>query len=195
MQAVLDVAQHGKAVAAHSESVRGAWAPDQLEARMNRMPRSAMLAAACAMALVLGGCAIEWQNLQARREVLRASAPPGSVHTGWRVYQERCARCHGTEATGSANSPDLLVTMREMGPRRFVDVVLRRYDWNLPGGQGGGTGADREALIDQVLQRGEAAMLMPAGRDEPQIKAHVMDLYAFLAARAEGRQGPGRPAP
>ena len=160
---------------------------------MNRMPRSAMLAAACGLALTLVGCAIEWQNLQARREVARASAPPGSVHIGWRVYQERCARCHGSEATGSANSPDLLVTMREMGPRRFVDLVLRRYDWNLP--QGGGTGAEREALVDQVLQRGEDAMQMPAGRDEAQVSAHVMDLYAFLAARAEGRQGPGRPLP
>jgi len=148
---------------------------------------------ALAIALALPGCAVEVQNRQASQTLAREAAPPGSVYAGWRVYQDRCARCHGADASGSATAPDLRVTMREMGPRRFVGLVLRRYDWNLPAGQAAGESAAREALIDQVLQRGEAALLMPAWGSEPGVSGHVMDLYAYLAARAEGTQGPEQP--
>ena len=36
-------------------------------------------------------------------------------------------------------------------------------------------------------------LTMPAWQGEPVVTAHVMDLYAYLSARADGRQGPGRP--
>lgn len=162
---------------------------------MNRIRFSGLVTGVWVITLALSGCAVEWQNRQASLELARANASPGSVHAGWRVYQDRCASCHGPDATGNAVNPDLRVTMRAMGPRRFVDLVLRRYDWNLPAGASGRDDAARESLIDQVLQRQEPAMRMPAWRDEPQVSAHVMDLYAYLAARAEGTQGPGRPAP
>ena len=142
-----------------------------------------------AIALALSGCAVELQNRQASQALAREAAPPGSVYAGWRVYQERCARCHGADAGGSTTAPDLRVTLREMGPRRFVGLVLRRYDWNLPAGA-----SASESLIDQVLQRGEVALQMPAWGSEPDVSAHVMDLYAYLAARSEGTQGPGAPA-
>ena len=142
-----------------------------------------------AIALALSGCAVELQNRQASQALAREAAPPGSVYAGWRVYQERCARCHGADTGGSTTSPDLRVTLREMGPRRFVGLVLRRYDWNLQAGP-----STSESLIDQVLQRGEASMQMPAWGSEPDVSAHVMDLYAYLAARSEGTQGPGAPA-
>jgi mono/diheme cytochrome c family protein len=145
--------------------------------------------ATLAIALALSGCAVELQNRQASQTLAREAAPPGSVYAGWRVYQERCARCHGADAGGSTMAPDLRVTLREMGPRRFVGLVLRRYDWNLPAGP-----SASESLIDQVLQRGEAAIQMPAWGGEPDVSAHVMDLYAYLAARSEGTQGPERPA-
>jgi hypothetical protein len=35
---------------------------------------------------------------------------------------------------------------------------------------------------------------MPAWQDEPPVKAHIMDLYAYLSARADGRQGTGQPS-
>jgi hypothetical protein len=35
----------------------------------------------------------------------------------------------------------------------------------------------------------------PALQGKPRVNAHIVDLYAYLAARAEGLQGPGRPAP
>lgn len=149
---------------------------------------------ALAIALALSGCAVELQNRQASETLAREAAPPGSLYAGWRVYQDRCARCHGPDASGSATAPDLRVTLREMGPRRFVGLVLRRYDWNLPAGQAGSESAAREALIEQVLRRGEAALQMPAWGTEPDVNAHVMDLYAYLAARSEGTMGPDKPA-
>ena len=159
--------------------------------------RSLLFGAAFASALLLAGCAVEtveWQNKQAAQEVARLSKPPGSVYVGWRVFQDRCASCHGAVATGTAGAPDLLPKVREMGSHRFVSLVLKRYDWNLPVAQASSEGAAREALIEEIVQRKEYMLTMPAWQGEPRVNAHIVDLYAYLSARAEGTQGPGRPA-
>jgi len=151
--------------------------------------------AAVAATAWLGGCAVQWQNLEPARELAAESGPFGSVYTGWRVFQDRCAGCHGADAAGSARAPDLLPKLREMGPRQFVSVVLTRYDWPLPAVQAGSVGAEREVLIDDILQRRATKLPMPAWQGEPRVDAHIMDLYTYLAARADGTQGPGRPRP
>jgi mono/diheme cytochrome c family protein len=142
-------------------------------------------------ALALAACAVEFKNTQPARELAEAARPPGSVYLGWRVFQDKCAHCHGTGGTG-AGGPDLLPRVRTLGPRRFVDVVLRRYEWD-PGASAGT--AAREVLTESVLQRRAGALTMPAWQGEPRVNAHIVDLYAYLAARAEGQHGPGRPAP
>lgn len=134
-------------------------------------------------ATLLAGCAVEWQNRHPRATLQREAAPPGSVYAGWRVYESRCARCHGADATGG-NGPDLTVALRQMGPRRFVGLVLQRYDLNQL--------ADDNA-IEQALQRRDGPLQMPVWGSEPEVSAHVMDLYAYLAARSEGTLAPGRP--
>lgn len=149
--------------------------------------------AALASALLLAGCAVEVQNTQPAQELARLSESPGSVYIGWRVFQERCARCHGAAATGGPGGPDLLPIVREMGPRRFMGLVLNRYDWNLPPDQASRESAAQKALIEDILQRKEGAFIMPAWQGEPRVNAHIADLYAYLAARTEGSQGPGRP--
>jgi mono/diheme cytochrome c family protein len=142
------------------------------------------------LALGLTGCAVEVENRQAAREVARLSQPPGSIYSGWRVYEDKCARCHGTSATaGTGNAPDLLASMRTLGPQRFVTLVLQRYDWNLPVAQG----TSMDALVEQVMERRTAVLSMPAWQTEPAVNAHIMDLHAYLSARADGTQGPGRP--
>ena len=147
------------------------------------------------LALVLTACAVEVQNTQPAQEMAQQAKPPGSVYTGWRVFQDKCVACHGPAATGTARGPDLLPRVREMGARRFVNLVLYRYDWNLPAARAGSESAAREALIEQILQRQDGALAMPAWQSEPRVNAHIADLYAYLSARAEGTQGPGRPAP
>ena len=147
------------------------------------------------LALALTACAVEVQNTQPAQEMAQAARPPGSVYTGWRVFQDKCVTCHGAAATGTERGPDLLPRVREMGARRFVNLVLYRYDWNLPAARAGGEGAAREALIEQILQRQDSALQMPAWQGEPRVNAHIVDLYAYLLARAQGSQGPGRPVP
>jgi mono/diheme cytochrome c family protein len=156
--------------------------------------RGLLYGGAITSALLLGGCALELENTQAAHEVARLSKPPGSVYTGWRVFQDRCASCHGPAAAGTGNAPDLLPKVREMGSRQFVSLVLRRYDWNLPGAQASSDSAAREALIEVIMQRKDAPLTMPAWQGEPRVTAHIVDLYAYLSARAEGTQGADRPA-
>jgi mono/diheme cytochrome c family protein len=169
-------------------------ASTDVRARASGKRRLLLCGGSLATVLWLAGCAVEVQNRQPAQELAQLSRPPGSVYAGWRVFQDRCARCHGAAATGTASGPDLLPRVREMGPHRFVNLVLKRYDWSLPAAQAGSESAAREALIEGMVQRKEGALTMPAWEGEPRVSAHIVDLYAYLSARSEGSQGPGRPA-
>lgn len=145
---------------------------------------------------LLAGCgssSIELQNRKPAEQLAREkreALTPGSVYSGWRVFQDKCAACHGPAASGTAKAPDLLPRVRDMGSRRFVGLVLTRYDWALPPGQARGS----EAQIDAALQRQPGmAVSMPAWQGEPSVSAHIIDLYAYLTARADGSQGVGTP--
>lgn len=155
---------------------------------------TATAGAVLAAVLALGGCSgpPEWANTQPAAEYAKQTKPPGSVYSGWRVFQQRCADCHGTEATGGNGGPDLTQRVRGMGMERFVDIVLLRYDWGLPAAP---AGAQRQAQVEDVRAGRAGTVTMPAWQGEPVVTAHVADLYAYLSARAAGTQPPGRPAP
>lgn len=155
--------------------------------------RGLLYGAAIASALLLGGCAVEVQNTQAAQEVAQRAKPQGSVYTGWRLFLDKCALCHGPAGSGTAGGPDLLPKVREIGPRQFVSIVLKRYDWSLPAAQASSDGAAREALVDDIVARKGYVLTMPAWQGEPTVQSHIADLYAYLSARAQGVQGPGRP--
>lgn len=146
-------------------------------------------------ALLLTGCSVELENRRASEEVARMAEPPGSTYLGWRVFQNQCAACHGPAAAGTANGPNLLPRVRDMGSRQFVSVVLKRYDWSQAATQARGDGVAFDALIDKIIRRQEYPLNMPAMEGEPSVNAHLTDLYAYLSARAAGTQGPGRPTP
>lgn len=175
-------------------SVRGPR-PQLPRARMHGSVRGLVIGAVCASALGLAACAVELTNLQPAQQLAEQAKPPGSVYIGWRVFQDKCAGCHGGDATGTAGGADLLPRVRDMGLRRFVGLVLTRYDMNLPLAPTAMDAAAREALIDDVAQRRQGALTMPPWQGEPQVNAHVVDLFAYVSARAQGTQGPGRPAP
>jgi len=160
---------------------------------MKKISKNLLWGAALATALLLGGCAVELENTKAAEELARLSQPPGSVYTGWRVFQDRCSGCHGPAASGTVAAPDLLPRVRELSPRQFMTLVLTRYDWNLPVAKAGGDSAERAELIEQILQRKLGALSMPVWQGEPRVNAHIMDLYAYVSARADGRQCPERP--
>ena len=148
---------------------------------------------AVASMVSLAACAVDFRNTEPARQPAREPQPAGSVYVGWRVYEARCAACHGKDAVGPAQVPGLLDAVREMGTRRFVDLVLCRYDWSVVGAADGDDEATRRSLVEDILRRQEQAFAMPAWQDEPPVSAHVLDLYAYLSARADGAQGPGRP--
>ncbi len=163
--------------------------------RDTRAWRASGWAATASVLLGLAGCAVEWTNRSVVEQETQRLAPPGSVYTGWRVFQDKCASCHGPAATGTAGGPDLLPRVREMSERRFVGLVLQRYDWGMPGEAARSRGPAQDALIEDIVQRRAGALVMPAWQNEPRVNAHIVDLYAYLSARAAGTQGPGRPQP
>lgn len=158
--------------------------------RLRRLP---WLATCAALALVAVGCAVEVQNTQPARQLARSTMPAGEVAIGWRVFQQKCATCHGAAATGTANGPDLLPRIREMGAHQFVGLVLRRYDWILAAAESSPGTAMQDSLVEKIVQGKEGTVTMPAWQGDPAVTAHIIDLYAYLSARAEGTQPPGRP--
>ncbi|MFO1219937.1 MAG: c-type cytochrome [Burkholderiaceae bacterium] len=159
--------------------------------------RIGVVAIVLACAAWLAGCAVEFENTKAAQELEARSRPAGSVYLGWRVFEDKCARCHGSSGAGqrAKDAPDLLARMRTLGPREFADLVLLRYEWAAPGSPSAApASAEREAYLDDLVQRRKGAVVMPAWQGEPRVTAHVIDVYAYLAARSEGTQGPGRPA-
>jgi len=122
-----------------------------------------------------------------------AQSRSDAVYLGWRHFQANCARCHGNDATGTDKAPNLLPRVQGMSEARFVSTVLQRYQWVIPSSEAGSESAAREALLEDVLRRRKGESLMPAWENEPSVKAHVLDLYTYLNARARGAVGPGRP--
>ena len=123
-----------------------------------------------------------------------ARAQAASTYLGWRHFQMYCASCHGADAAGTDKAPNLLPRVKGMSEGRFVATVLQRYQWVLPASEAAREGAAREALVEDVLRRRQGEALMPAWEGEPSVKAHILDLFAYLNARASGALGPGRPA-
>jgi len=157
--------------------------------------RSMRVGAACAGVLSLAGCAEPAQHTPARPEAAQASGPPGAAYRGWRVFQDQCGRCHGPAAAGNALAPDLLPRVRGLDSRTFVDLLLTRYEWTVAPAQPSRPDAQRDAWIDDIVQRKKGALALPARPGEPALTAYIVDLYAYLSARADGTQGPDRPVP
>lgn len=152
--------------------------------------------AALAGGLALGGCVASAPDRPAAKD----PDPSADVYAGWRMFQETCAVCHGPDANGGPHgAPALPRRVLDMGPRRFAEAVLGRYAWSAPATPAGPDGADRAALIDEVLRRRDNGLGMPPWQGEPAVTAHIADLYAYLAARADGSLGtappPRSPAP
>ena len=166
------------------------WSVKRLKAGVRSVPT----VGAITLSLMLAGCAVEFENPKAARQAEQLAHPAGSVYAGWRVFQDKCARCHGGAAAGTANAPDLLPVVRDMGSRQFAALVLQRYDWNHQAPKARSDSNEREAAIDVIMQRKDVPLTMPAWQGEPSVDAHILDLYAYLSARAQGRQDAGRPA-
>jgi hypothetical protein len=143
--------------------------------------------------ILLSGCTLEFTNTRPAREISAPLLPKGDLYAGWRVFQDKCSSCHGMAATGGNRAPNLLPKIRETNPREFAAIVLKRYDLGSGAARGSQDPSTLEKSIDEIMRRSEAPVAMPAWQSEPAVNAHILDLYAYLSARSEGKLGVERP--
>lgn len=114
---------------------------------------------------------------------------------GWRAYHSACHTCHGADAVGTAVAPSLVERVKSLSARDFTIKVLTSYRIAIPSieARADDRTAVREAFLEEVLRRERGELTMPAWESESTIHPHVLDLYAYLRARADGALDPGRP--
>jgi hypothetical protein len=116
------------------------------------------------------------------------------TYSGWFVYHLSCHMCHGQDALGTDVAPDLRQSLKSMTKVEFANKVLARYRIFVSPELS--DEALRESVTDEVKQqrRGERGRVaMPVWLDDPGMKPHILDLYAYLKARSDGAIGAGRP--
>lgn len=118
-----------------------------------------------------------------------------STFLGWRAFHSACHACHGVDAVGTDVAPNLVERVKGLSAHDFSVKVLTSYRLVFPSGEV--SGDDRTALrsefIEEVLRRERGDLIMPAWEEDRKVRAHVLDLYAYLRARADGALGPGKP--
>jgi hypothetical protein len=114
---------------------------------------------------------------------------------GWQAFHSACHACHGVDAIGTAVAPNLVERVKTLSARDFSIKVLTSYRLALPSGEVSGDDptALRGAFLDEVLRRQRGELIMPAWEGDPKIRPYLLDLYAYLRARADGALGPGKP--
>jgi hypothetical protein len=145
------------------------------------------------IAALLAACAVRLENTEPAEQLARESMPSGSAYEGWRLFNQRCAGCHGKDAAAPAPMPDLLDRVAQMGPRRFANLVLVRYDWSKTVAEDEGYESIPRIYLQKTPLGGTQVLEMPAWANDPAVVGHVADLYAYLSARADGRLGTGSP--
>lgn len=119
------------------------------------------------------------------------------TYTGWRIFHTTCFGCHGVGGVGTDVAPNLVERVGQMTPRVFATKVLTSYRIVPP--VGGSNAADaaalREAMLEDIMRRQRgvgSGVRMPAWESDMEVDPHVLDLFAYLSARADGL-GPGKP--
>jgi Cytochrome C oxidase, cbb3-type, subunit III len=117
------------------------------------------------------------------------------TYLGWKLFHSACHSCHGVGGVGTGVAPNLLERVPTMTPRDFASKVLTSYRLVSPADEDTAQGHD--ATLEQILRRDRHAargqVVMPAWGGDATVPPHVLDLYAYLSARAAGDLGPGQP--
>ncbi|HYN62222.1 MAG TPA: c-type cytochrome [Rubrivivax sp.] len=119
------------------------------------------------------------------------------TYAGWKLFNTACYVCHGVGGTGTDVAPNLVQRIGNYTPRGFAAKVLSSYRIvPMPDGEVADREAEREALLELLMKRerqSQGQPLMPAWDTDDEVVPHVLDLYAYLNARAAGALGPGKP--
>ena len=120
------------------------------------------------------------------------------TYAGWRLYGAHCQRCHGADGLGTGTAPNLVERIGNYTPRGFATKVITSYRI-VPMSPDSGPPEDpgeRDALLELVMKRERQERgqpLMPAWESDEKVVPHVLDIYAYLNARAYGNLAPGKP--
>jgi len=111
------------------------------------------------------------------------------TYVGWRLFNSTCFVCHGVNATGTDYAPNLLTSMKDMSEYKFRKKILHRYfaKVNLDDPE------RRMAFLSQIAEQDAKNFKMPTWSNDPNIRGHISDLYAYLKARSDGALGAERP--
>jgi hypothetical protein len=134
--------------------------------------------------------------------IVNGQVDPGT-YVGWKLFHSTCYGCHGVDAIGTDLAPNLLKRVQNMTPRAFVTKVLTSYrivlpDTDAPSPDATGSYRDRnlDRTIEDILRRdrqSEIRVVMPAWGGDSSVTPHVLDLFSYLTARADGKLAPGKP--
>lgn len=161
--------------------------------RLTRLPGGF---AACALVTFASGLAAEQQSDEGSKPYRIVNGKVDeSTYLGWRAYHSACHTCHGPDAVGTAVAPSLVERVKSLSARDFTIKVLTSYRIVVPSSEASSddSTAVREAFLEEVLRRERGQLAMPAWESESSIRPYVLDLYAYLRARADGALGPGKP--
>ncbi len=147
--------------------------------------------------LFCAGCAADLTPEEESYVVADGKVDQGT-YIGWQVFQENCARCHGPGAAGTDLAPNLTERINWLSPDQFRLRVLNRYFITVPLDEAVAEGsANMEQAMEEAVEARAAkpvpAVDMPRWRDNPDVRDHLRELYAWLTARADGVLGPGIP--
>lgn len=120
------------------------------------------------------------------------------TYAGWRLFHTACHGCHGVGGVGTDLAPNLVERVGNLTPRAFATKVLTSYRIVPPlrGAASDDAAALRAAMLEDIMRRERGTgpqVVMPAWEGDPRVNPHVLDLYAYLSARADGQLGPGEP--
>jgi hypothetical protein len=118
-----------------------------------------------------------------------------STYNGWRAYHSACHTCHGPDGVGTSVAPSLVERLKDLSAKQFAIKVITSYRivFGAQEIEGDDQTAVRERFAEEAMRRERGDLVMPAWEHNAAVKPHVMDLYAYLRARADGALGPGKP--
>lgn len=136
----------------------------------------AFLAGAATLALVVAATPaaaqekVNWDTYQKQAREVPRDTIPQDAYSGWKQYELNCSRCHGEFGVGSSFAPALIVSLKD-----------------------GGTVPDQGAFISVVCQ-GRKEKGMPSWCEAGLEPDKMLNMYAYLKLRADGKVHQGRPA-
>ena len=162
------------------------------------MLRARRLAAALAVLIWGGvGSVLAAEPAAGTYRVIDGKVDHGTFN-GWLVFHTACFMCHGRDALGTDIAPSLVTGVKDMSVKEFSSKVLTRYRITIGSSEANADNqaAMRDAIMAEVMraERGrKGTVSMPAWQSNTGVEAHLLDLYAYLKARADGALPSGRP--